>query len=76
LPLIVVDRAANQFSIEPRFAYCVVAEALDQVIEQSETPQSITVESRYWLTSESNRGWAYQRGVKLDFTHPGKPVLE
>ena len=30
--------------------------------------------SRTEFTSKALEGWAYQRGVKLDFTHPGKPT--
>ena len=71
----------DQFSrlsplIEPRFGFGgrdVVA-ALDRIIEHTGTPLSITVDHGTEFTSRALEEWAYQRGVKLDFTHPGKPT--
>ena len=71
----------DQFSrlsplIEPRFGFGgrdVVA-ALDRIIEHTGAPLSITVDHGTEFTSRALEEWAYQRGVKLDFTHPGKPT--
>jgi len=46
--------------------------ALDRIVAQTGTPQSITVDHGTEFTSKALEEWAYQRGVKLDFTHPGK----
>jgi putative transposase len=35
---------------------------------------SITVDHGTEFTSKALEDWAYRRGVKLDFTHPGKPT--
>ena len=35
---------------------------------------SITVDHGTEFTSKALEEWAYQRGVKLDFIHPGKPT--
>ena len=51
-----------------------VAEALDRVIIEHGTPVSITVDHGTEFTSRAIDEWAYQRGVKLDFIRPGKPV--
>ena len=40
----------------------------------SGTPLSITVDHGTEFTSKALEDWAYQHGVKLDFTHPGKPT--
>jgi len=37
-------------------------------------PASITVDHGTEFTSKALEAWAWRRGVKLDFTHPGKPM--
>ena len=71
----------DQFSrrsplIEPRFAFGArdVVTALDRILEHTGTPVSITVDHGTEFTSKVLEEWVYQRGVKLDFTHPGKPT--
>jgi putative transposase len=75
--LTVIDQFSRQTPLlEPRFSFSgrdVVA-ALDRAIEQAGTPISITVDHGTEFTSKALEEWAYQRGVKLDFTHPGKPT--
>ena len=75
--LTVIDQFSRQSAlIEPGFAFGgrdVVA-ALDRVITFTGTPVSITVDHGTEFTSKALEEWAYQRGVKLDFTHPGKPT--
>jgi putative transposase len=69
----------DQFSrpsplLEPNSSFCgrdVVA-ALDGAIARTGTPTSITVDHGTEFTSKALEEWAHQRGVKLDFIHPGK----
>ena len=75
--LTVIDQFSRQSPlIEPRFCLsgADVAEALDRVIVCAGTPVSITVHHGTEFTSKALEEWAYQRGVKLDFTQPGKPT--
>ena len=51
-----------------------VADALDRVLGAGMKPRSITVDHGTEFTSRALEDWAYQRGVQLDFIHPGKPV--
>jgi putative transposase len=75
--LTLVDQFSRQTPLlEPRFSFCgrdVVA-ALDRAIERAGTPISITVDHGTEFTSKALEEWAYRRGVKLDFIHPGKPT--
>lgn len=70
----------DQFSrlsplVEPRFSFSGrdVAAALDRIVLCAGTPTSITVDHGTEFTSKALEEWAYQRGIKLDFTQPGKP---
>lgn len=75
--LTVIDQFTRQSPlIEPGFAFrgCDVANVLDGIIGHTGTPLSITVDHGTEFTSKALEEWAYQRGVKLDFTHPGKPT--
>lgn len=51
-----------------------VAEALDRYVSVHGAPISITVDHGTEFTSKALEEWAYRRGVKLDFIHPGKPT--
>lgn len=52
-----------------------VARVLDRVIaERGATPAEITLDNGPELTSRALDQWAYERGVKLHFIEPGKPV--
>lgn len=51
-----------------------VADALDRVALMTSLPRSITVDHGTEFTSRALEDWAYQRGVALDFTRPGKPT--
>jgi putative transposase len=75
--LTVIDQFSRQSPLlEPRFSFGGqdVAEALDRAIERAGTPISITVDHGTEFTSKALEEWAYRRGVKLDFIHPGKPT--
>ncbi len=74
--LTVVDQWSRSSPIlEPAFSIRGqdVATALDQAIEVHGTPRSITVDHGTEFMSRALEDWAYQRGVALDFTRPGKP---
>jgi len=75
--LTIVDQFSRQTPLlEPRFSFGgrdVVA-ALDRAIERTGTPVSITIDHGTEFTSKVLEEWAYRRGVKLDFIHPGKPT--
>jgi putative transposase len=62
--------------IEPRqsFSGHDVVAAQGQAIARSGTPVSITVDHGTEFTSRALEDWAWRRGVKLDFIHPGKPT--
>jgi putative transposase len=64
-PLIEVD-----FSISGH----KVAAALDRRPADGSVPISRTVDHGTEFTSKALEEWAWQRGIKLDFTRPGKPM--
>lgn len=51
-----------------------VAAALDRAIGAGPVPRSITVDHGTEFMSRALEDWAWQRGVQLDFIHPGRPV--
>lgn len=51
-----------------------VTEALDRVMAERGQPQVITTDNGTEFTSRHLDAWAHQRGVKLDFIAPGRPV--
>jgi putative transposase len=52
-----------------------VARVLDQVIERRRAaPQEIVLDNGPELTSKALDQWSYERGVRLCFIEPGKPV--
>ncbi len=52
-----------------------VARVLDRVIsERGAAPQEIVLDNGPELTSRALDRWAYERGVRLRFIEPGKPV--
>ncbi len=51
-----------------------VGQALDQAARQRGLPKAITVDNGTEFTSKALDEWAYKRGVKLDYTRPGKPT--
>jgi putative transposase len=75
--LTVLDQFSRQSPlIEPRFSFSGrdVVDALDRIVARTGTPASITIDHGTEFTSKALEEWAYRRGVKLDFTHPGKPT--
>ena len=51
-----------------------VTEALDKVIADRGQPRVITTDNGTEFTSRHFEFWAHQRGIKLDFISPGRPV--
>jgi putative transposase len=51
-----------------------VAEALGQAAKTRTLPRSITVDHGTEFTSKALDQWAWENGVQLDFTRPGKPT--
>jgi putative transposase len=63
-------------AIEPRFNFRGpdVVEILEQVGRQVGFPKAIRVDQGTEFVSRDLDLWAYQRGVTLDFSRPGKPT--
>jgi len=75
--LTVVDQFSRESPLlEPAFSISGrdVARALDRHVAVYGAPLSITVDHGTEFMSKALEEWAYQRGVKLDFIRPGKPV--
>lgn len=73
----VIDQWSRESVIlEPRFSYSGqgVAELLEHWVAVNGSPASITVDHGTEFTSKALEAWVWERGVKLDFTHPGKPT--
>lgn len=51
-----------------------VGQALDRLAAQRGWPRAITVDNGTEFTSKALDEWAYRRGIKLDYTRPGKPT--
>ncbi|SFU79889.1 putative transposase [Nitrosospira multiformis] len=51
-----------------------VGQALDRLAAQRGWPKAITVDNGTEFTSKALDEWAYRRGIKLDYTRPGKPT--
>ena len=63
-------------AVEPRFNFCGadVVEVLERVGRQGGFPAVIRVDQGTEFVSRDLDLWAYQRGVTLDFSRPGKPT--
>jgi len=51
-----------------------VTRVLDEIAEEHGLPEMITVDNGPEFISNALDHWAYQRGVKLHFNRPGKPI--
>ena len=75
--LTIVD-TFSRFSpaVEPRFNFrgADVVEVLERVGRQAGFPATIRVDQGSEFVSRDLDLWAYQRGVTLDFSRPGKPT--
>jgi putative transposase len=63
-------------ALEPRFTFrgADVVEVLERVGRQGGFPATIRVDQGTEFVSRDLDLWAYQRGVTLDFSRPGKPT--
>ncbi len=63
-------------AVDPRFSYRGedVVTALERVCREVGYPQSIRVDHGSEFISRDLDLWAYQKGVILDFSRPGKPT--
>ena len=66
----------GQPALEPRFTFrgIDVVEVLERVGRQVGLPATIRVDQGTEFVSRDLDLWAYQRGVTLDFSRPGKPT--
>ena len=75
--LTVVDTFSRYVPVlDARFSYKGedVVSTLDQVCRQTGYPKTIRVDNGSEFVSRDMDLWAYQRGVTLDFSRPGKPT--
>ena len=70
--------SGNRFSpaVEPRFKFCGadVVEVLERVGREVSFPAAIRVDRSSEFVSRDLDLWAYQRGITLDVSRPGKPT--
>jgi putative transposase len=75
--LTIVD-TFSRFSpaLEPRYTFrgVDVVEVLERVCNEMGFPETIRVDQGSEFVSRDLDLWAYQRGVTLDFSRPGKPT--
>jgi putative transposase len=76
--LTVVDaftRESLAIEVDTSLSGARVARVLDQMIDRrGAAPEEITLDNGPELTSKALDQWAYERGVRLRFIEPGKPV--
>lgn len=75
--LTVVDMYSRYVPVlDPRFSYRDedVVQTLERVCRQIGYPKTIRVDQGSEFISRDMDLWAYQRGVTLDFSRPGKPT--
>jgi putative transposase len=51
-----------------------VAKVLERIVAEPSAPKSIRVDNVPEFVSKALDRWAYERGVMLDFSRPGKPT--
>lgn len=75
--LTIIDTFSRfSLAIEPRFNFrgADVVQVLERVGEEMGLPAAIRVDQGSEFVSRDLDLWAYQRGVTLDFSRPGKPT--
>ena len=73
---VIIDISRFSPAIEPRFNFrgADVVEVLERVCRAIGFPAAIRVDQGSEFVSRDLDLWAYQRGVTLDFSRPGKPT--
>ena len=51
-----------------------VVRVLERLAERHGAPEAITIDNGTEFDGKAMDEWAFKRGVRLDFIHPGKPV--
>lgn len=76
LRVLTIVNTFSRFSpaLEPRFRGADVVEVLERVGRQVGFPTTIRIDRGTEFVSRDLDLWAYQRGVTLDFSRPGKPT--
>jgi len=76
VPTIVDTFSRFSPALEPRFSFrgTDVVEVLERVGREVGLPTTIRVDQGTEFVSRDLDLWAYQRGVTLDFSRPGKPT--
>ncbi len=70
----VCSREALSVTAERSFPSSKATAVLDRVIGEQGKPEVITLDNGTEFTCKHFDAWANQRGIKLDFIRPGKPV--
>ena len=73
---IVNDYTRETLTIEIDFSLTGlrVSQVLDRLLEERGKPESITVDNGPEFSGNKLDGWAYAKGVRLNFIEPGKPM--
>jgi len=70
----VFTREALAIEVDKGIAGEQVAAILDAVIAVRPAPKRIRVDNGPEFVSNALDRWVYERGVTLDFSHPGRPI--
>ncbi len=70
----ICSREALSVTAERSFPSRKATAVLDRLISEQGKPDVITLDNGTEFTCKHFDAWAYQRGIKLDFIRPGKPV--
>jgi putative transposase len=70
----IFSRQSPGMQVEFSLPSTAVTEALDRAITVKGKPEVITLDNGTEFTSKHFDAWAFQRGIRLDFIAPGRPV--
>lgn len=75
--LTIVDdysRLCHRIEVDTSIGGARITDILNEISLREGLPESITIDNGPEFISKALDAWAYQRGVKLNFIRPGKPV--
>jgi len=75
--LTIVDdysRKCHRLEVDTSIGGARVVRVLNEIAQGEGLPELITIDNGPEFISKALDNWAYQRGVKLNFIRPGKPV--